>query len=78
MRVKSFYEIHGTFPHQGEELPADGLMVFLTEIHGVEEKEPCQCDECQFQLKYRKELFQISQLENKIKRIEKKIKDEKS
>jgi len=57
---RSFYDIHGGIPEAGEELPKDGVMVFIREDN--KQAVPCDCWECNYQRKYRKELRDLEEL----------------
>lgn len=71
---KSFYDIHGRIPVGNEALPADGLL-FHTDDRGVSKQ--CRCDECQFQLRNERKLFEIYKLKVEIMQLKIEIiKDE--
>lgn len=77
IKRKSYYDIHGTIPTGNQALPADGMMFFPDIFIPENEREPkCTCDECEFQRKYKSELFQIYKKEQEIAIIKKKIAEE--
>lgn len=74
---KSYYQIHGEVPISGKELPGDGMFVVLDMDgpYNIKQHPRCDCKECKFQRVMQKELWEIKQLEDALKRKKKEVEE---